>query len=189
MKKNTYSNKRELKKNSSLLNNHMVMLIGFFMLAFASWMVFKRIHKTHSPKEEFLIAANIIRSIDNDCKIIKLIGNNNPVNFFNIKEFSGNTIGSIQIADPLKWHGPYLDYIPSYNDVPLSLVNTASGLYIVPGNGTLLENGKIMGTDIIIDQNTNMDEIIKNYPELLLENKKILYAPVNVKLTEQSIKE
>lgn len=182
MKKNTYSNKRELKKNSSFLNNPIVMLIGFCILSLAGWMIFKRVHKSIQPKEEFVIAANIIRSIDNDCKIIKLIGNNNPINFFNIKEFSGNTVGSIQIADPEKWKGPYLDYIPSYNDQPLSLVNTASGIYIVPGNGTVLANNKIVGTDIIIDDKTDMNNIVKEYPELILDNKKALYIAVEIKL-------
>lgn len=159
-----------------------IALLGMYTLFY----LYKKFHG-YKPHQEFALAAKILHEIDKNCKITKLLGTRNTIDFLNIKEFTGNTVGSIQLADPEKWKGPYLDHVPTYNNVPLVLAHTASGLYIIPGNGTILSDGSIMGNDVVIDIMTDMKNIDTQFPGLITRNKESLYVPLSLELPQPSL--
>ena len=61
---------------------------------------------------------------------------------------------------PNFWQGPYLKYNLMMQQEPYVIAKTLSGYYIIPGNGVTLNNGQILGKDIIIDKKTNMDKLL-----------------------------
>lgn len=136
--------------------------------------------------EKIYEIGQIIEDIDKKCKIICFANEHNPIDFLNVKEFSGNHIGSIQIANPKNWTGPYLEQIALYKQKPINIFVHSSGCYIIPGEGTLLSENKIVGKDIIFDSSFNEEEFFKNYPCLFNDNKRLIYKlKINVKAHEK----
>lgn len=162
--------KKSLPKKQNYIY-HVIFLISIFL---AGLLIFFSFKKNNNCNQQFLEIAKIIEKIDKKCKILCFIDEHNPINFLNVKEFSGNTIGSIQISDPKKWEGPYLNEVPFYGEKPISIFVHQSGVYLVPGNGTSLDNGKIIGKDIVFDKNFNEENLIKTFPELTKNGKKLI---------------
>ncbi len=100
----------------------------------------------------------IFEKIDNSCRIIDFDLQQNPINFLTIKKggFVGSEIGSMNIALPKKWDGPYLQDNPTMDGKEYLVVRTKKGYFITPGNGVVLPNGKMIGKDIILDEDSNI---------------------------------
>ena len=63
----------------------------------------------------------------------------------------------MNLAYPEKWHGPYLERNPSVQGIEYQVVYTRKGYFITPGQGVKLPNGKIIGKDIILDENADIE--------------------------------
>ena len=59
---------------------------------------------------------SILERIDKECKILSFDYQKNRINFLNVKSFSGSEVGSINLAFPKKWEGPYLLDNPTYQE-------------------------------------------------------------------------
>jgi len=100
----------------------------------------------------------IFEKIDNPCRIIDFDLQQNSINFLTIKKggFVGSELGSMNVALPKKWDGPYLQDNPTMDGKEYMVVRSTKGYFITPGNGVTLPNGKIIGKDIILDKDANI---------------------------------
>jgi hypothetical protein len=123
--------------------------------------------------------AQVLKKINDDCYILSVHGQKNPINFLNIKKggFSGSQVGPLNLARPAKWQGPYEGHTLEIQDIPYLLVKTKKGYFISPGLGVKLPNGKIIGKDIILDENADINELISSG---LTYNSKPLVASVQI---------
>ena len=106
----------------------------------------------------------IFDTIDQAAGIDDFAQQNNPINFLNIKQggFIGSNVGALYLKDPSKWQGPYLLENPSIKGIDYAVVRAAQGYYIMPGLGVTLPNGKVMGTDIVITQDTSVEPLLED---------------------------
>lgn len=80
---------------------------------------------------------------------------------------------------PEKWAGPYVQDNPTIQSKKYEILKTKKGYYILPGTGVQLSNGMVMGKDIVITPETDIEELI-NAEHGLFYNGKALIAPVMV---------
>jgi hypothetical protein len=98
----------------------------------------------------------IFTRIHNTCRILGFDHQKNIINFLNVKSFTGSEVGSMNLAYPDKWRGPYMDDNPTVQRQEYMIVQTDSGYFITPGEGVELPNGKVIGTDIKFDLDTDI---------------------------------
>ncbi len=122
--------------------------------------------------------AQILEKIDKDCTIDSFdYQQQNYVDFLNVITFEGSEVGTINLKYPGKWKGPYLRDNPTVQGKHYQVVQTQKGYYLAPGNGVKLQNGKVIGKDISLDKNANIDAMIEENGLLSFNGK-----PLAVKL-------
>ena len=109
----------------------------------------------------------IFKKIHQDCTIVQFDRDRNEIDFLTVEKFAGNDVGSMTVLYPNFWQGSYLKYNLMMQQEPYVIAKTLSGYYIVPGNGVTLNNGQILGKDIIIDKKTNMDKLLADSGALI----------------------
>ena len=124
--------------------------------------------------ETVLNLSEIIEKIDSSCKIMCFAEDMNAIDFLNIKEFAGDHVGSMKVNAPQQWKGPYAEEISLYNGKPFNIFVHATGAYIVPGVGTILDDGKIIGKDIVFDENFDMENFCKTFDSLCPKGKRLI---------------
>lgn len=102
----------------------------------------------------------IFERIDQECGIIGFDHQKNPINFLNVKSFSGSEVGSMNLSHPDKWAGPYLADNPVVQNKEYQIVRTQKGYFITPGDGVQLPNGKVVGKDILLDENADIKRMM-----------------------------
>jgi len=98
----------------------------------------------------------IFELIDKDCKIMSFDAQISPINFLNVKSFEGSEVGSMNLAYPTQWKGPYLEQHPEMQDINYQVVVTRKGYFITPGNGVQLPNGKTVGKDLVLTEHSDI---------------------------------
>jgi len=121
----------------------------------------------------------IFKRIDKKCKIIDFDYQKNIINFLNVEKFSGSEVGSVNLVYPDQWEGPYLNDNPTIQEKEYMVVKTKKGYFITPGEGVELGNGKIVGKDIILDENADVYKMMFD-KEALMSEGKALAAPLPV---------
>lgn len=104
----------------------------------------------------------ILQTINTTCRIIGFDRQQNIINFLNVGQFSGSEVGPVNLAYPQKWEGPYLTDNPTMQEKEYMVIKTHDGYFVTPGNGVRLPSGKIIGTDIILDEKVHIDALIKS---------------------------
>jgi len=122
---------------------------------------------------------DIIQRIDKKCKIIDFDYQKNIINFLNVEKFVGSEIGSMNLAYPDQWEGPYLNDNPTIQEKEYMIVRTKKGYFITPGEGVELGNGKVVGKDVILDENADIYKMMFD-EEALMSEGKALAAPLSV---------
>lgn len=123
--------------------------------------------------------ARIIERVHSDSGIIRFTHDATVVDFLNVRSFVGSQVGSITLAQPDKWQGPYLVSNPTAQDVEYQIINTQQGLFVVPGNGVTLPNGKLIGADLILTRDSDIGSMMYD-PEKLFFNGKPLAAKIEL---------
>jgi hypothetical protein len=113
----------------------------------------------------------IFKQIDDKCRIVSFDHTKNSINFLNVGCFEGFEVGPIKLAYPKQWQGPYVEKNPSLQGVEYQIVRTKSGYFIVPGDGVILPNGKVMGKDIKIDENSDIQAMMQDEKALMHKNR------------------
>lgn len=174
-------------KKVSMLEQYIPLLsglvfVGLFLLSFVGFYI-------KSKKDTGLIIADdvaqlkiILEKIHATCKIIDFDYQKNWINFLNVASFEGSEVGNMNLAYPEKWEGPYLKDNPTIQEKEYMVVKTDKGYFITPGEGVRLPNGKKIGSDILLDINTDIQQLIQGgvlaYKQKPLATTLILTQPV-----------
>lgn len=112
--------------------------------------------------------AHIFQTIDATAGIAGFDFPKNEINFLNIKKdgFVGSEVGSMNLMRPARWEGPYVNEVSSLQEQNYMVVRTNSGYFITPRDGVKLPNGKIIGTDIILDESSDIESLSKDNESL-----------------------
>ena len=153
-------------------------LFGLLILLFVLRMIYtKPVYVATVINDDVTIIAAALEKIDQDCSILSFEHDRNFVDFLNVKSFSGSRVGSINLAYPNNWKGPYIPNNPTMQEKFYEIVLAKGGLYVIPGVGVKLPNGKEMGVDIKVTAKTDMDKLLKDGGDLYFKAKK-LAAPL-----------
>lgn len=155
-------------------------ILGILFLI--SLMVFLRQSKTYPEVvmlEHIQKLSSIFDMIHKDTKIIGFEHQKNYIDFLTVRSFVGSEVGAMNVTYPDKWAGPYLNDNPTIQEKQYQIVRTKTGYFIVPGEGVTLINGKVIGKDIIFDENANIEEMMRD-PEQLQYQGKALAAKLSV---------
>jgi hypothetical protein len=153
-------------------------------LIFIGTTIFDSMYRSKAD-EGFMIAAEVARlqelfhRIHHDCTIIDFDAQKNPINFLNVKTFSGSEVGPMNLVHPEKWQGPYLKENPTMYHIAYQVVSTNNGYFITPGDGVTLPNKKVVGTDIVLDKKADISKMMLD-PEAFFYNDKPLAARLDL---------
>jgi hypothetical protein len=89
----------------------------------------------------------------------------------------------MNVAHPEKWEGPYLQDNPTMLGQEYQIVRTLKGHFITPGEGVRLPNGKVIGKDIILDEDADIASMMLDVNSLRFKDKP-LAAPLNIRQFE-----
>lgn len=108
--------------------------------------------------------ACIFQQIDATAGIAGFDFPKNEINFLNIKKdgFVGSEVGSMNLIRPARWEGPYVNEVSSLQEQNYMVVRTKQGYFITPRDGIKLPNGKVMGKDIILDENADIETMMQD---------------------------
>jgi hypothetical protein len=123
--------------------------------------------------------AAIFKRIDAKCKIIDFESQKNPIGFLNVKGFVGSELGTMNLAYPQRWEGPYVNDNPTVQEKLYMIVKTKKGYFVTPGDGVRLGNGKVIGKDLILDENADIAAMMNDKKALLFEDS-VLAVPLHV---------
>jgi hypothetical protein len=117
--------------------------------------------------------------IHKDCYISDFTHVKNYIDFLNVITFAGDHVGSMKVSFPRNWHGPYMKRQRLVSGVAYQVLKNKQGYFIVPGDGVQLANGKIIGKDLILDAQTDMQQLM-NDGQGLKSEAGVLAAPILV---------
>lgn len=112
---------------------------------------------------------DIFQRIHQTCQIIDFDYQKNRINFLNVKSFTGSEVGPMNLVHPNKWEGPYLEDNPTIQAIEYQIVRTQKGYFITPGDNVKLPNGKIVGKDIRLDEDTDITVMMYDEDMLMFE--------------------
>jgi hypothetical protein len=121
-----------------------------------------RIESSEIMTEDIQRLAEIIMRINERCKILDVDLQKTPIDFLTVAKFVGSHVGSINLAYPERWEGPYLHANPTIQGKEYQIVRTKKGYFITPGDGVILTNGKMVGKDIILDEDADIRTLMKS---------------------------
>lgn len=145
--------------------NYILPVLSGILLVVLAVIAIKRLWQEENVINDQLIVeqigqlVTIFNKIDTRCRIIDFEHEKNYIDFLTVKSFVGSMVGAMNLTFPNQWEGPYLQENPTIQDQQYLIVKTKKGYYIVPGDGVKLSNGKIMGRDIVIHYDTNIQAL------------------------------
>jgi len=154
-------------------------LIG---IAIFNWKVSSKDYLADLISDELIKLTKVLERIDGDCKILSFDYQKNNINFLNVVKFIGSEVGSINLAHPDKWQGPYLDDNPTYLGKEYLVVRTKKGYFVTPPEGVKLPNGLIIGKDIMLDEDADISAMMDD-EKILRLNDKPLAIPLNIDIS------
>ncbi len=113
----------------------------------------------------------ILQRIDERCRIMAFDRQKSPIDFLTVEKFVGSEIGSMNLMLPKKWQGPYVEDNPAVQGKVYEVVRTHKGYFIAPGTGVRLNNGRVMGKDIVLDENADIEAMMLDPQKLNFEGK------------------
>lgn len=139
-------------------------IIFAFLFTISALMLFMQSQKASDKLivQDVKRLKQIIMKIDQDCKIIGFEHTKNYIDFLTVKDFVGSEVGAMNLAYPQNWQGPYLKDNPTVQQQQYIILKNKKGHYLVPGDGVVLANGKKIGTDIILNADTNIEKLAQD---------------------------
>ena len=161
---------------------------GIIFVAVCTSVILKFLSQARIANDE-LIAEHVVKlqqifkQIDDSCKITALRRPHDHIDYLTVISFAGSVVGPLNLLEPKNWQGPYVEESLTMNGKEYMLLATKTGLYVVPGNGVKLSNGKIIGKTLILSPQSNIEQMMHD-PQALLSNNKSLAARIE---THQSV--
>jgi hypothetical protein len=176
----------QIAHNSGLIRGSLVPVLAitlfciFVVIAIFNTFVATKDYEGEIIERDIKKLADAIHRIEKDCKIYTVESTLNSINFLNVKSFVGSQVGPINLKHPERWQGPYMDRNPSIQSIEYLLVRTKKGYFVTPGKGVRLPNGKIVGEDIKLDEDSDIEAMMKDEQQFGYKGKS-LAAPVDIK--------
>lgn len=154
------------KAKKSFLTYLMPLLTAALLLSLVSISIYRLYTQSHTIINDLIVdhieeLTRIFKEIDTDCHIIGFNHEKNYIDFLNVKSFEGSEIGSMNLAYPDQWKGPYIQDNPTIQEKLYVVIVTKHGYYIAPGDGVELSDGKVIGKDIILNAETDFNSLTK----------------------------
>lgn len=105
---------------------------------------------------DIALLAGVFEQINKDCTILSFDTQKNPINFLTVGSFAGSEVGSMNLARPERWRGPYLNDNLAMQGIEYQVVRVDAGYFIVPGEGVTLPNGQVVGKDLKLDEKADI---------------------------------
>ena len=156
--------------------------IGIAVLVFTvifSFMYRSKAVTSYTVAEDIEKLVTIFNDINTQCGIISFDYQQNPINFLNVGMFKSSELGPMNLARADKWQGPYVNDNPNVQGKEYMVVRTKKGHFITPGNGVKLPNGAVIGQDIILNENADIQAMMRDSNKLLFKDK-LLAAPLKL---------
>ena len=139
-------------------------LTGTLFTALLIISIFNLMYRTKEIRDEIIASdvaklTKIFRQIDKDCKITGFDYQKNYIDFLNVKGFEGSEVGAMNLMYPANWKGPYLKDNPTVQNKAYQVIKTKYGHFIAPGHAMVLSSGKVVGKDIILDENADIEKM------------------------------
>lgn len=80
----------------------------------------------------------------------------------------------MNLAHPEKWQGPYVNDNPTMQGREYLIVRTKKGHYLTPGEGVELPNGKIVGKDIMLDEEVDLESLAQTCDGFLYRDRSLV---------------
>lgn len=176
----------QISHNSGLVRSSLMPVLAitlfciFIVIAIFNTFVSTRDYEGEIIERDVNKIANAIMQVEKDCKIYSVESQKNSINFLNVKSFAGSKVGPINLKHPERWQGPYMELNPSMQSKEYLLVRTKKGYFVTPGDGVKLPNGRVIGVDIKVDENSDIEAMMKNDQQLAFKSK-ALAAPLAIK--------
>lgn len=170
-------------------------LAGSLLVVLVGIAIYTLMQKSHTNtaviiERDLQILADAFHRIHKDCKIIRFDYPLNRIDFLNVKSFVGTEINAMHLAYPEKWNGPYLEVNPSIQGQEYLIVVTHKGCFITPGTEVQLPNGKVVGVDIILNEESNIEAMMKPDGVLYAEGKPMaIKLNIGVSVFEQMLRD
>ena len=129
--------------------------------------------------QDVMALQKVFQKIHQDCKILSFDHEKNYIDFLTVKVFVGDQVGSMNLAFAKFRKGPYMKENLQVQEHPYVILKNKQGYFIVPGDGVVLSNGKVVGKDIVLHANTDMKKMMQN-PNGLKSTAGVLAAPIEV---------
>jgi len=112
--------------------------------------------------DDILKLQQIFERIQDDCYIVDFEHVFNYIDFLNVRSFSGEKVGSMELAFAKNWNGPYLTNNLRIQNKLYAVLKNKQGYFIIPGYGVQLANGKVIGKTLILDENSDMKKVMQD---------------------------
>jgi hypothetical protein len=129
---------------------------------------------------------SIFNHINQTSGILGFEEQQNPINFLTVSTFTGAQVGSMKLAYPDKWEGPYVEHTPQVQDKEYMVVQAKDGYFITPGNGVLLPNGKVVGKDVMLTTNISVVPMVEQGGNLSFQDRP-LAAPMKLCIKGENV--
>lgn len=107
------------------------------------------------------VLVDIFERIDKECRILNFDYPLNLINFLNVQSFAGSEVGGINLAYPKHWQGPYRTENPTVQGQEYLVVVTHKGCFVTPGTGVRLPNGNVIGLDVVLNQDADIEAMMQ----------------------------
>ena len=167
----------QIAHNSGLIRSSLVPVLAvtlfciFIIIAIFNTFVKSKDYEVDIIDRDVTQLADLVMQIEKDCKIMSFESQKNSINFLNVKSFVGSKVGPVNLKHPDRWKGPYLDHNPSIQGKEYLLVRTKKGYFVTPGEGVKLPNHKIVGVDIKLGEDADIQAMIKYEKQLNYKGK------------------
>lgn len=117
--------------------------------------------------------ADIFDRINKTAGILNFDHQKNRIDFLNIKKdgFVGSELGSMNMAHPDKWDGPYVSQVQTFKEEDYMIVRTKKGYFITPADDIKLPNGMVIGKDLMLDENADIESLMHEGKPLFYQGK------------------
>jgi hypothetical protein len=146
-------------------------ILGLLVVTFVNFFYRSDVVSSTIITQEVKRLADIFQTIHEQCTISGFDNQQNIINFLNVEQFTGSEVGPMNLVRPEKWQGPYVDDNPTIQSKEFMVVKTDSGLFITPGNGVRLPNGKVVGKDIVLSKDADIAAMMQDSNALHFKDK------------------
>ncbi|MEX0672133.1 MAG: hypothetical protein WD068_02145 [Candidatus Babeliales bacterium] len=126
------------------------------------WHYQNKVYPDHMIVQTIDDLSCIFHQIDATVGITGFKQAHNMIDFLTVGSFVGSEIGPMNLKYPKKWAGPYVADNPTFQGKLYQIVQAKDGYWLLPGDGVVLSNGRVVGGDLHITPDTKVRGLIES---------------------------